>query len=224
MPDVSHDPVYLWLTGARPITGSGAPTPADMPARRPAAATASDIARREGLDLGDLSPYQRRDRPGRGGPLRARRSRGRKPTMLEAVTRLAATESRIPRETAVAHAQRWAASPITEPDEALEWIRLLGLGGLDAALRLRRKGVTPAMEKTRRESEEQARRDARAAEDRVWAEIAARYRPGIAAQLRLNGCTPDMLDRLINGKTADQLLREGRPVQIVINALRDTHG
>ncbi|TMU96472.1 hypothetical protein [Streptomyces sp. DASNCL29] len=27
------------------------------------------------------------------------------------------------------------------PDEALEWIRLLGLGGLDTALRLRRKGV-----------------------------------------------------------------------------------
>ncbi|MFE9069048.1 hypothetical protein [Streptomyces violaceusniger] len=125
---------------------------------------------------------------------------------------------------AVAHAQRWAASPITELDEALEWIRLLGLGGLDTALRLRRKGVTPAMEKTRRESEEQARRDARAAEDRVWAEIAARYRPGIAAQLRFNGCTPDMLDHVINGKTADQLLREGRPVQIVINALRDTHG
>ncbi|MEU1458374.1 hypothetical protein [Streptomyces avermitilis] len=184
---------------------------------RLAAATASDIGRREGLDLGDLSPYQRRDR-------RARRSRGGKPTVLQAVTRFATMGLRIPRERALAHAQRWAASPITEPDEALEWISLLGLGGLDGALRLRRKGVTPAMEKTRRESEEQARRDARAAQDRVWAEIAARYRPGIAAQLRLNGCTPDMLDRLINGKTADQLLREGRPVQIVINALRDTHG
>ncbi|MFF3934324.1 hypothetical protein [Streptomyces hirsutus] len=218
MPDISHDPVYLWLTGARPTTARpDAPTPADLPARRPAAATASDIARREGLDLGDLSPYQRRDR-------RARRSRGCKPTVFQAVTRFATTGLRIPRERAVAHAQRWAASLITEPDEALEWIRLLGLGGLDAALRLRRKGVTPAMEKTRREGEEQARRDARAAEDRVWAEIAARYRPGIAAQLRLNGYTPDMLDRLINGKTADQLLREGRPVQIVINALRDTHG
>lgn len=33
-----------------------------------------------------------------------------------------------------------------------------------------------------------------------------------------------MLDRVINGKTADQLLREGRPVQIVIYVLRDTHG
>ncbi|WP_225634629.1 hypothetical protein [Streptomyces solaniscabiei] len=97
MPDVSHDPIYLWLTGARPTTRDGAPTPADMPVRRPAAATASDIARREGLDLGDLSPYQRRDRLGQGGPLHARRSRGRKPTMLEAVTRLAATELRIPR-------------------------------------------------------------------------------------------------------------------------------
>ncbi|MEV5107985.1 hypothetical protein ACFQ7G_19450 [Streptomyces massasporeus] len=217
MPDISRDPVYLWLTSARPATaGTDAPTPADLPARRPPAATASDIARREGLDLGDLSTYQRRDRRARG--------RGRKPTVLQAVTRFATTGLRIPRERAVTHAQRWAASPITEPDEALEWISLLGLGGLDAALRLRRNGVTPAMEKTRRESEEQARRDARAAQDRVWAEIAARYRPGIAAQLRLNGCTPDMLDRLINGKTADQLLREGRPVQIVINALRDTHG
>ncbi|MEU6104148.1 hypothetical protein [Streptomyces flaveolus] len=49
------------------------------------------------------------------------------------------------------------------------------------------------------------------------------YRPGIAAQLRLNGCTPDMLDRVFDGKTADQLLREGRPVQVVINALRGTH-
>ncbi|MFD0228083.1 hypothetical protein ACWGPD_10030 [Streptomyces hirsutus] len=215
MPDISHDPVYLWLTGARPTTPTG--TPADMPTRRPTTATAFDIARREGLDLGDLSPYQRRHR-------RARRGRGRKPTVLEAVTRFATTGLRIPRETAVAHAQRWAASTITEPDEALEWIRLLGLGGLDTALCLRRKDVTPAMEKTRRESEEQARRDARAAEDRLWAEIAARYQPGIAAQLRLNGCTPDMLDRVINGKTADQLLREGRPVQIVINALRDTHG
>ncbi|WP_077801833.1 hypothetical protein [Streptomyces sp. JHA26] len=210
MTDISHDPVYLWLTGAGPASaGTGAPTPADLPVRRPAAATASDIARREGLDLGDLSPYQRRDR-------RARRSRGDKPTVLQVVTRFATTGLRIPRERAVAHAHRWAASRITEPDEALEWIRLLGLGGLDTALRLRRKGVTPA--KTRREDEEQARRDARAAQDRVWAEIAARYRPGIAAQLRLNGCTPDMLDRLINGKTVDQLLREGRPVQIVINA------
>ncbi|MDN3272479.1 hypothetical protein [Streptomyces sp. MA15] len=217
MPDISGDPVYLWLTGARPATaGPGAPTPADLPTRRPAAATASDIARREGLDLGDLSTYQRHDRRARG--------RGGKPTVLQAVIRFATTGLRIPRERAVAHAQRWAASPITEPDEALEWISLLGLGGLDAALRLRRNGVTPAMEKTRRESEEQARRDARAAQDRLWAEIAARYRPGIAAQLRLNGCTPDMLDRVINGKTVDQLLREGRSVQIVINALRDTHG
>ncbi|MFJ7772662.1 hypothetical protein ACIQ1J_30820 [Streptomyces sp. NPDC097107] len=218
MPDLSRDPVYLWLTGARLTTaGPGAPTPADMPARRPATTTASDIARREGLDLGDISRYQRRDR-------RARRSRTRKPTVLQAVTRFATTGLGIPRATAVTHAQRWAASRITEPDEAVEWIRLLGLGGLDTALRLRRKGVTPAMEKIRRESEEQARRDARAAEDRVWAEIAARYRPGIAAQLRLNGCTQDTLDRVINGKTADQLLREGRPVQIVINALRDNHG
>lgn len=220
MPDVSHDPVFLWLTGARTTAAAenGAPTPADMPARRPAAATAADIARREGLDLGDLSSYQRRDR-------RARRGRGgRRPTVLQAVTRFATTGLRIPRERAVAHAQRWAASPITDPDEALEWISLLGLADLDAALRLRRKGITPAMEKIRRESEEQARRDARAAQDRVWADIAARYRPGVAAQLRLNGCTPDMLDRLINGKTVDQLLREGRPVQIVINALRDTHG
>ncbi|MFE1198140.1 hypothetical protein ACFW6E_36275 [Streptomyces olivaceoviridis] len=62
------------------------------------------------------------------------------------------------------------------------------------------------------------------AEDRVWAEIAGWYRPGIAAQLRLNGCAPDMLNHVINGKTADQLLREGRPVQTVINALRETHG
>ncbi|MDX2557252.1 hypothetical protein [Streptomyces stelliscabiei] len=74
------------------------------------------------------------------------------------------------------------------------------------------------------ESEEKARRAARAAEDRLWAEIAARYRHGIAAQLRLNGCTPDMLDRVIDGKTADQLLREGRPVQSVINALREAEG
>ncbi|WP_326756860.1 hypothetical protein OH738_40135 [Streptomyces hirsutus] len=59
--------------------------------------------------------------------------------------------------------------------------------------------------------------------DRVWAEIAGRYRPGIAAQLRLNGCIPDMLDRVINGKTVDQLFREGRPVQIVINALREAN-
>ncbi|MFD5836164.1 hypothetical protein ACFWHV_21720 [Streptomyces collinus] len=187
-----------------------------MPSRRPTAATASDIARREGLDLGDISRYQRRDR-------RARRSRGRKPTVLQAVTRFATTGLGIPRATAISHAERWATSRITEPDEALEWIRLLGLGGLDTALRLRRKGVTPAMEKTRRESEEQARRDARAAQERVWAEIAARYRPGVAAHLRLNGVTPAMLDRVIDGKTADQLLHEGRPVQIVINALRETH-
>jgi hypothetical protein len=33
-----------------------------------------------------------------------------------------------------------------------------------------------------------------------------------------------MLNRVINGKTADQMLREGRPVQIVINALREAHG
>ncbi|MEU9791129.1 hypothetical protein AB0E27_10905 [Streptomyces sparsogenes] len=65
------------------------------------------------------------------------------------MTRFATTGLRIPREAAVGHAQWWSASPITEPDEALEWIRLLGLGGLDTALRLRRKGVTPAMEKTR---------------------------------------------------------------------------
>lgn len=32
-----------------------------------------------------------------------------------------------------------------------------------------------------------------------------------------------MLDRVINGRAADQLLRQGRPVQIVINALRETH-
>jgi len=188
-----------------------------MPARRPAAATASDIARREGLDLGDLSAYRRRDRHGRRG------RGGRKATVLEAVTRFATVGLHIPRAAAVAHGQRWAASSITAPDEALEWVRLLGLGGLDTELRLRRKGITPAMEKTRREGEEQARRAARAAEDRLWAEIAARYRPGIAAQLRLNGCTPKMLERVLNGKTADQLLREGRPVQIVINALR-AHG
>ncbi|MEU9331329.1 hypothetical protein AB0D91_47870 [Streptomyces canus] len=143
--------------------------------------------------------------------------------MLETVTRFATSGLRVPRETGVAYGQRWAASSITEPDEALEWIRLLGLGGLDTALRLRRRGVTPAMERTRLEGEEQARRAARAAEDQLWAEIAARYRPGIAAQLRLNGCTAEMLDRVINGKTADQLLREGRPVQLVINALRETH-
>ncbi|MFC5959271.1 hypothetical protein ACFP51_34090 [Streptomyces pratens] len=189
-----------------------------MPARRPAAATASDIARREGLDLGDLSAYRRRDRRGRRG------RGGRKATVLEAVTRFATQGLRIPREAAVAHGQRWAASSITRPDEALEWVRLLGIGSLDTALCLRRSGITPVMEKTRQEDEEQARRTARAAEDRVWAEIAGRYRPGIAAQLRLNGCTPHMLDRVINGKTADQLLREGRPVQIVINALREAHG
>ncbi|MEU1791391.1 hypothetical protein ABZ553_37075 [Streptomyces sparsogenes] len=90
MPDISHDPLHLWLTGARLTTETGAPTPADMPTRRPAAATASDIARREGLDLGDLVPYQRRDR-------RARRSRGRKSTVLQAVTRFATTGLRIPR-------------------------------------------------------------------------------------------------------------------------------
>lgn len=217
MPDISRDPVYLWLIGARPTTRPGAPTPADMPARRPAAATAADIARREGIDLGDLSAYRSRDR-------RGRRGRGHKPTVLEAVTRFATVGLRIPRQAAVTHGQRWAASDITAPDEALEWIRLLGLGGLDTALRLRRKGVTPAMERTRQEAEERARLAARAAEDRVWAEIAGRYRPGIAAQLRLNGCTPDMLNRVINGKTADQLLRERRPVQIVINALREAHG
>ncbi|MEU3657731.1 hypothetical protein AB0E67_34240 [Streptomyces sp. NPDC032161] len=36
--------------------------------------------------------------------------------------------------------------------------------------------------------------------------------------------TSKLLIGVINGKTADQLLREGRPVHIVINALRDTHG
>ncbi|MEU9791130.1 hypothetical protein AB0E27_10910 [Streptomyces sparsogenes] len=56
MPDISHDPLYLWLTRARLTTETGAPTPADMPTRRPTAATASDIACREGLDLGDLAP------------------------------------------------------------------------------------------------------------------------------------------------------------------------
>jgi hypothetical protein len=68
-------------------------------------------ARREGLDLGDLSPYQRRDRRARG--------RGGKPTVLQAVTRFATTGLRIPRERAVAHAQRWAASP--SPSRTRPW-------------------------------------------------------------------------------------------------------
>jgi hypothetical protein len=32
MPDISHDPVYIWLTGARPTIPTGALTPADMSA------------------------------------------------------------------------------------------------------------------------------------------------------------------------------------------------
>ncbi|QDN54147.1 hypothetical protein [Streptomyces sp. S1D4-20] len=218
MPDTSRDPVYLWLTGARP----GARTPADMPARRPTAASASDIARREGIDLGNLYPYERRQCRGRG-------SKQPKTTVLSAVTRFATSVLRLPREAAVTHGHRWAASDITAPDEALEWITLLGPHGLDQAVKLRREGVTPAQEKARR-AEARARREEaerqhlaeRALEDALWAEHAARYRHGVANQLRLNGYTPDMLDREINGgKTADQMLREGRPVQIVINALRE---
>ncbi|MYW20450.1 hypothetical protein GT039_34010 [Streptomyces sp. SID2955] len=46
-----------------------------MSARRPAAASAADIARREGIDLGDLSAYRRCDR-------RSRRGRGHGPTVF----------------------------------------------------------------------------------------------------------------------------------------------
>ncbi|MGV9341254.1 hypothetical protein [Streptomyces sp. NPDC003688] len=217
MPDIARDPVYLWLIGAQEAARPGTASPAGMPARRPAAPTAADIARREGIDLGNLSAYQRR-------PRHRSRTKRPEPTTLTSVIRFATHHLRIPRETAVAHGQQWAASAITSPDEALEWITLLGLGGLDQALKLRAQGITPAQEKERRDSEARARLAARAAEDRIWADIAGRYRPGIAAQLRLNGCTPDMLEKVIHDKTADQLLREGRPVQTVINALREAAG
>ncbi|GGZ44404.1 hypothetical protein [Streptomyces poonensis] len=213
MPDLSHDPLYLWLTGPAPTARREAVTPASMPARRPRAATAADIAEREGLDLGDLTAYQRRGR-------RPRRGRQPKATVLSTVISLATDHGLLPRETAITYGRRWAASQITEPQEAAEWIRLVGLDGLDQALKLRGQGITPAQEKARRAREEQDRLAARAVEDCQWAELATRYRPGVARQLRLDGCTPDMLDRVINGKTADQLLRAGRPVPVIINALR----
>ncbi|WP_435059661.1 hypothetical protein [Streptomyces sp. bgisy060] len=78
----------------------------------------------------------------------------------------------------------------------------------------------------------------RAPPDADWpdAHAAGRHRPaplarpdgggrGAVRQGNPSGAgTSKLLDRVINGKTADQLLREGRPVQFGINALRDGWG
>jgi hypothetical protein len=124
--DPSEQAIYRYLTGAgeQPPAGQ-APTPACMPKRRHTrhgAPSAADIARAEGLDLGDLPA--RPSRSNRPAPLP--RQRRTAPSVFQTVLDIiSAAQPRLPHQQAVRIARSWSQVTRTAA-EATEWIAAIG--------------------------------------------------------------------------------------------------
>ncbi|MDV5143192.1 hypothetical protein R1T08_02420 [Streptomyces sp. SBC-4] len=126
--DPSIMAVYRYLTGAAepPRTGQR-PTPANMPRRIQRPRSAADIARAEGLDLGDMTRRPRSER--RSGPRPPRRSALR--VVMDHLL-----EAGCPRQEAAELAGRWLqADPSAEG--VRRWMDTIGAYRPDVALQLR---------------------------------------------------------------------------------------
>ncbi|MFJ6355162.1 hypothetical protein ACIQKB_37605 [Streptomyces sp. NPDC092046] len=126
--DPSIMAVYRYLTGAAesPRTGQR-PTPANMPQRIQRPRSAADIARAEGLNLGDMNRGPRSHR--RSGPRPQQRS-----ALRVVMDRL--LEAGCPRREAAELAGRWLQADPT-PEGVQGWMDTIGVHRPDVALQLR---------------------------------------------------------------------------------------
>ncbi|WP_432063536.1 hypothetical protein [Streptomyces sp. S1] len=125
--DPSIAAVYRYLIGAaEPPRPGQRPTPANMPKRIQRTQSATDIARAEGLDLGDMASAPRPGRRSRPRP--SRRSAFR--TVMDVLA-----EAGCPRQGNTELAGRWLrVSP--SPEVIRRWMNTVGAHRPDAALQL----------------------------------------------------------------------------------------
>ncbi|MGW1430642.1 hypothetical protein [Streptomyces sp. NPDC001108] len=148
-PDFSHDAeaaaIYRLLRSEPTVaTAEGKPSPARMPRRRTRPATAADIARQEGLDLGleRRSPSRTANRPER----RRNGQRQAEPSVEAFVFDLAmSTLPGCDRDTAWSLAKAWAKSGCVGRAEVLGWAAIIGVRHPHAVGQLRAHGVTADM-------------------------------------------------------------------------------
>ncbi|WP_435192313.1 hypothetical protein [Streptomyces sp. bgisy126] len=126
--DPSLTALYRYLTGtAEPPRTGQRPTPANMPRRIQRPRSAADIARAEGLDLGDMARKPRSERRSRPRPPRRSPLRVVMDHLLEAGC---------PRQKAAGLAGQWLqADP--SPEGVLRWMDTIGVYRPDIALQLR---------------------------------------------------------------------------------------
>ncbi|MFE5597540.1 hypothetical protein [Streptomyces sp. NPDC056549] len=126
--DPSIEALYRYLIGAPEAPGPGQrPTPANMPQRIQRPRTAADIARAEGLELGDMARTPRSGR--RSGHCPSRRS-ARHVVVDQLV------EAGCPRREAVEMADQWLRAEPT-PEGVRRWVDRVGVRRPDIALQFR---------------------------------------------------------------------------------------
>ncbi|MFD5882792.1 hypothetical protein [Streptomyces yangpuensis] len=142
MPDFTPEEqaLFNYLRSHTPAPSGSVPTPANLPRRRPAARTAAEVERAEGLNLNlDRHRASRALRPRRVTP---RPRPGTQSLPVWIFNRIKESPAGYGRETAWTLAQAWART-VADREEFTGWSWAVGMSRPDAAAELKDHGFTP---------------------------------------------------------------------------------